>query len=132
MDDRLRKMKRIQGVQERLHQLAEQKLIRLQREQEELRQAQVDIVDALNADEAFHGLFVDAMAGRLNRLVRESDKVGRAETMQRKRVREEGLRLKRVERLAGRLDRAERLNHEKRGFRELLDGIGRDPDASLP
>ena len=132
MDDRLRKMKRIQGVQERLHQLAEQKLIRLQREQEELRQAQVDIVDALNADDAFHGLFVDAMAGRLNRLVRESDKVGRAETMQRKRVREEGLRFKRVERLAGRLDRAERLNHEKRGFRELLDGIGRDPDASLP
>jgi hypothetical protein len=132
MSDRLRKLKRIQGVQTRLHQLAEQKLVRLQREQEELKRAQVDIVDALNADDAFHGLFVDGMAGRLNRLARESDKVGRAEDMQRKRVREEGLRLKRAERLAGRLDRAEQINTEKRGFRDLLDGIGQDTDASLP
>ena len=132
MEDRLRKMKRIQDVQTRLHQLAEQKLVRLQREQQELKQAQVDIVEALNNDDAFHGLFVDAMAGRLNRLAAESEKVYRAERMQEKRVREEALRLKRAERMAGRLDVAARRNLEKRGFRDLLDGIGRSKDASLP
>ena len=132
MEDRLRKMKRIQDVQTRLHQLAEQKLARLQREQQELKQAQVDIVEALNNDDVLHGLFIDAMAGRLNRLAAESEKVQRAETMQEKRVREEALRLKRAERMAGRLDVAARRNHEKRGFRDLLDGIGRSKDASLP
>jgi hypothetical protein len=132
MEDRLRKMKRIQEVQTRLHQVAEQNLIRLQREQAELKQAQVDIVEALNADDAFHGLFVDAMAGRLNRLAIETEKVMRAEIAQQKRVREEALRLKRAERMAGRLDLVARRNLEKRGFRELLEGIGRDKDASLP
>ena len=132
MDDRLRKMKRIQDVQTRLHQLAEQRLVRLQREQAELNQAQVDIVESLNADDAFHGLFVDAMAGRLNRLSVESEKINRAAILQEKRVREEALRLKRAERLAGRLDRVARRNLEKRGFRDLLDGIGADTDASLP
>jgi hypothetical protein len=132
MEDRLRKMKRIQEVQTRLHQVAEQNLIRLQREQAELKQAQVDIVEALNTDDAFHGLFVDAMAGRLNRLAIETEKVKRAEVAQQKRVREEALRLKRAERMAGRLDLVARRNLEKRGFRELLEGIGRDNDASLP
>jgi hypothetical protein len=132
MDDRLRKMKRIQEVQTRLHQVAEQNLIRLQRERAELKQAQVDIVEALNADDAFHGLFVDAMAGRLNRLAIESEKVTRAEIAQERRVREEALRLKRAERMAGRLDLVARRNLEKLGFRDLLEGIGRDKDASLP
>jgi hypothetical protein len=132
MDDRLRKMKRIQDVQTLLHQFAEQKLVRLQREQEALRQAQVDIVEALNADDAFHQVFVDAMAGRLNRLARESEKVNRAQMIQEKRVREEALRLKRAERMAGRLDRANRYNLEKRGFRDLLEGVGKEKDASLP
>src|SRR5258707_4665919 len=132
MDDRLRKMKRIQDVQTRLHQLAEQRLVRLQCEQAELNQAQVDIVESLNADDAFHGLFVDAMAGRLNRLSVESEKINRAAIQQEKRVREEALRLKRAERLAGRLDLLARRNLEKRGFRDLLDGIGAHTDASLP
>src|SRR5262245_57741993 len=132
MNDRLRKMKRIQDVQTRLHQLAEQKLVRLQREQQELKQAQVEIVEALNADDAFHGLFIDAMAGRLNRLAVEREKVSRAEITQEKRVREEAMRLKRAERMAGKLDRADRRNLEKRGFRDLLDGIGNGKDASLP
>src|SRR6187397_2587451 len=118
MDDRLRKMKRIQDVQARLHQVAEQNLIRLQREQRELKQAQVDIVDA--------------MAGRLNRLAVESEKVTRAEIAQERRVREEALRLKRAERMSGRLDLVARRNLEKLGFRDLLEGIGHDKDASLP
>jgi len=132
MDDRLRKMKRIQDVQAKLHQAAEQNLIRLQREQRELKQSQVDIVEALSADEAFHSLFVDAMAGRLNRLAVESEKVTRAEIAQQRRVREEALRLKRAERMSGRLDRVARRNLEKLGFRDLLEGLGHDKDASLP
>jgi hypothetical protein len=132
MKDRLQKMKRIQDVQTRLHQLAEQKLVRLQREQEELKRAQVDIVEALNGDDAFHHLFVDSMAGRLNRLAVESEKITRAEMAQEKRVREEALRLKRAERMAGRLDKAVRHTVEKRGFRDLLEGITRGKDARLP
>ena len=72
------------------------------------------------------------MAGRLNRLAVEADKITRAEIAQQKRVREEALRLKRAERMAGRLDLVARRNLEKRGFRDLLEGIGRDKDASLP
>jgi hypothetical protein len=100
--------------------------------QKDFKQAQVDIVDALNADDAFHGLFVDAMAGRLNRLAVESEKVTRAEIAQEKRVREEAQRLKRAERMSGRLDLVARRNLEKLGFRDLLEGIGHDKDASLP
>ena len=132
MDHRLKKIERILAVQERLHQLAEWKLARLDREGAELKSGQESLVDALNKDETFHGLFVDAMARRLNALAKESERVSRAREAQSRRLSEEGLRLRRTERITERVRREYLKSLGKRGFEELLDLIAGKDDASLP
>jgi hypothetical protein len=130
MRKRLKKMERLVKVQEKLHQAAEWKLAELAREQAELTASRRSLVEALNEDDAFHGLFVDAMARRLRLLSRESDRVREAETRQSAVVREEAMRLKRSERLSDKLGREQRRALEKRDFQELLEALARKGDAS--
>jgi hypothetical protein len=130
MRKRLKKIERLVKVQEKLHQAAEWKLAGLNREQAELTASRVSLVEALNHDDAFHGLFVDAMARRLHLLAREADRVREAQTAQTAVVREEALRLKRTERLSDKLGREERRSAERREFQTLLEGLARKGDAS--
>jgi hypothetical protein len=130
MRKRLKKIERIVKVQEKLHQAAEWKLAGLNREQAELAASRRSLVEALNEDDAFHGLFVDAMARRLHLLAREADRVREAQTAQTAVVREEALRLKRTERLSDKVGREERRSAERREFQALLDGLAKRGDAS--
>jgi hypothetical protein len=132
MDRRLKKMGRILKVRERLHQLEELRLANLDREHEELKHGQEVLVAALNQDEPLHGLFVEAMARRLNALARETDRVNRALDVQTRRLFEEGLSLKRTERMTDKVRREYLKDAWKRGFEDLLETpAGRD-DASFP
>jgi hypothetical protein len=132
MDRRLKKIERIRIVQERLHQLAEWKLAELDREKAELADGQKALIEALNEDDHLQGLFVEAMAKRLNALAREADRVNRARIAQNRHLVEEGLRLKRTERISAnaRRDYLEAL--KKHGFENLLQMLATIDKASPP
>jgi hypothetical protein len=99
MNRRLRKIERLLALQEQLHRLAEWKLAALDRKKAELASDQASLVGALNRDDPLHGVFIEAMARRLNALAREADRVNRARAAASRRLTEEGLTLKRAERM---------------------------------
>jgi hypothetical protein len=132
MDRRLKKIERIRTVQERLHQLAEWKLGELDREKAELASGQKALIEALNQDEHLQGLFVEAMARRLNALARETDRVNLARAAQNRRLVEEGLRLKRTERMSAAARRQYLETLKKHGFEDLLQTLAAIDKASLP
>jgi hypothetical protein len=130
-EDRRRKIARLLLVQDRMHQLAELKLARLAQRRSEIDAARVDLIHALNDDGAFNGLFVDAIARRLEKLAREAEHVDRAKAEQAKRVLAEARRMKTTERLSGRLDREARRAREKVDFNALLEAFAQLDDASF-
>ncbi len=132
MNRRLKKTERILEVQEKLHRLAEWKLARIEEEQAELKSDQRSLVEALNENEALHGLFIEAMAKRLAALARETDRVNRTHDEQTKRLFAEALRLGRTERMTERLRRQYAEELWRRGFQDVLETIGRKGDASFP
>jgi phosphoenolpyruvate synthase/pyruvate phosphate dikinase len=132
VDRRLKKIERIGTVQKRLHQLAEWKLAQLDREKAELVDGQKALIEALNQDEHLQGLFVEAMARRLNALARETDRVNQARVAQNQRLVEEGLRLKRTERMSAGARREYRELLKKHGFETLLQTLAGIDKASLP
>jgi hypothetical protein len=131
MRDRLTKMERILAVQKRLHQMTEAEIGRLDRVRAELQAGQESLVEALNGDTAFHGLFVDAMARRLATLAKEQEAIGATRDAQAEILKAQALSAKRTERMTDGVRRAAREDERRKGFRDLLDLLsGRD--ASLP
>jgi hypothetical protein len=132
MDRRWKKIERVKAVQERLHQMAEWKLAQLDREKAELAAGQKALIEALNQDDHLQGLFVEAMAKRLNALARETDRVNRARIAQNQRLVEEGLRLKRTERMSTAARRQYQEALKKHGFENLLQLLAAIDKASPP
>jgi hypothetical protein len=132
MNRRLRKIERLLALQEQLHRLAEWKLAALDRKKAELASDQASLVGALNRDDPLHGVFIEAMARRLNALAREADRVNRARAAASRRLTEEGLTLKRAERMTVRVRRQYEEILGKRGFADLIDRLAKPDDASLP
>jgi hypothetical protein len=132
MNRRLRKIERLLALQEQLHRLAEWKLAALDRKKAELASDQASLVGALNRDDPLHGVFIEAMARRLNALAREADRVNRARAAASRRLAEEGLTLKRAERMTVRVRRQYEEILGKRGFADLIDRLAKPDDASLP
>jgi hypothetical protein len=131
MASRLAKLKRIVAVQDKLHQLEEFRLATLERRSAELREDEASLLAAFNGNEAFAGLFVDAMASQLRRIAGEAIRVEASQAEQGDRVREAALRLKRTERFTDKTEREERQAQEKQVFQELLDALrGGIGDAS--
>ncbi len=132
MNRRLKKIERVLAVQAQLHRLAEWKLAALDHKKAELASDEASLVGALNRDDPLHGLFVEAMARRLNALARETDRVNLARAAASRRLAEEGMALKRVERMTARVRRQYEQILGKRGFAELLDRLASSDNASLP
>ena len=129
MKDRQKKIQRILEVQRQIHQAAEWKLAHLERRGAELDEAQMALIRSLNADDALHGLFVDTMARRLNRLSTEAERNEREQKAQAARVLAEAQRVKTTERLSSKLDQEARRADEKLTFRTILDALAKT-DAS--
>ncbi len=124
MTDRLKKIERLLALQQQLHRLAEWKLAALDRKKAELASEQESLFGALNDDEPLQGLFVEAMARRLNALARETDKVNRARECASRRLAQEGLTLKRAERMTERVRRQYLEALGKRGFARASRSAG--------
>lgn len=123
MENRRKKIARILTVQQKMHQLSEVRLAQLQRRGAELDEQQIALIRALNEDDTFQGLFIDAMARRLEKLANEADNVRKAEAEQAARVLAEARRMKTTERLSGKLDRETKRAREKVDFRALLEAF---------
>jgi hypothetical protein len=131
MQDRQKKVKRILQVQKQMHQIAEWKLAKLQQRGVEIDEAQVDVIRSLNDKSSFHGLFVDSMARKLNRLSKESDELAREQQEQAERVLAEARRAMTTERFSRKLDREQKRAAEKLRFRTILEAfIGRGGASS--
>lgn len=132
MRDRLRKIERIRQVQAKLHRLEETRLAHIDREKAAIRQDEESLIAALNEHDALQGIFIDAMARRLNVLARRAEETGRARIAQNRVLTEAGLRLKRTERLAGAAGGRRDDEERKKAFESLLQLLSTADDASLP
>lgn len=132
MQRRVKKIERILALQAKVHRLHEWRLAELDHRKAEIAESRDTLFDALNRDHPLHSLFVDAMARRLNALARENDKLSVARDLQSRRLLDEGLRMKRIERMSGRIRREHLEQLRKRGFGDLLDGLSKLKNASLP
>ena len=132
MENRVKKARRLLNVLEQLHQIEERKKQELQRRFTELERSQEEIINALNADDALHGLFVDTTAKFLKSLAQEAQRVSEARELQTEKLRERATKMKTAERLK---DNLEQIAARRGGERELQDVIERytgRKGASLP
>ena len=132
MENRVKKARRLLNVVEPLHQIEERKKQELQRRFTELERSQEEIINALNADDALHGLFVDTTAKFLKSLAQEAQRVSEARELQTEKLRERATKMKTAERLK---DNLEQIAARRGGERELQDVIERytgRKGASLP
>jgi hypothetical protein len=132
MSERLRKMNRVLKVQQQLREMAEMKLLSLQRRASELTAEQEVIIHTLNDDAALHGLFVGAKAKRLQALARQSLQVDAAKAIQQEIAFDKSLQVKRSEKLVASLKEESRHEKERRDFLSLLDSISTKTRASFP
>ncbi len=120
MQDRAAKARRILTARQQLHRIVQWKLAELQRELADLTSAQLEIISALNDNDALHGLFIDATARRLGTLAEAAERVTRKATDQSVRTTEHAVRVRASERLERAV--AQELERELEG-KELLDII---------
>jgi len=130
--ERLRKIRRIQRVQEDLHRLAEWRLSVLAREERVLAERQEALIASLNEDDVLHGLFVEAMARRLKTLAGEAERLRAAQEVQTERVLDEARRLKRAERMGDRAAADHRRGSEKRDLAALIEALAARPEPGRP
>jgi hypothetical protein len=132
MENRAKKARRLLNVLEQLHQIEERKKLELQRRYDELERSQIEVIGALNADDALHGLFVDTTAKFLKSLAQEAQRVAQARQLQSEKLRERATKVKTAERLK---DSLEQIEARRGGEKELQDVIERYTGrrgASLP
>ena len=132
MEDRVRRMKRIQTVQEQMHRLAEQRLNGLVTAEQELRRHEEALVTALDEATVLHGLFVDQMARRVRTVAAQADATATRAVAQREKLLEEKLKLKRVEDATRRIEREYQRLLERKHLEEVVRPVSRIGDASLP
>jgi hypothetical protein len=132
MEKRARKARRLLNVLEQLHQIEEHKKVQLQRRYDELERSQEELINALNTDDALHGMFIDTTARFLKSLSQESQRVAEAQELQSQKLREQATKVKTAERLK---DSLEQIVARRGGEQELQDVIERYTGrrgASLP
>lgn len=121
MNDRIRKMQRIQGVQEKLRRRAEAELSAIESARSDNANEQIAVITALNDAPQLQGLFMDVTARRLKRLAGEAVDLSAKSEAQRASVIELGLEMKRTEKIVDRLIVHERQVVEKRSLAEISE-----------
>lgn len=130
--ERLKTIRRIRAVQERLKGIEQRRLLELSEEDARLQSAQQDLVGALNEDQALHGRFIDLMARRIDRLAEQRSAVEQARIRQAAVVFEHGALLRNAESRERDLERQERRIREDGDLRDLGDLFAGRPRTSLP
>jgi hypothetical protein len=120
MSNRLRRAYRVLAVQSQLERLALWQLIDLERRAASLEERQRDLINFMQQESAFTGLFSSAMMGRLQALAELHVEAKAENETQRTRHLEERGRLRRVERIVTALEIDTR---RQKALRELIEAI---------
>ncbi|MYZ46956.1 hypothetical protein [Propylenella binzhouense] len=132
MADRLRQIRRMIAVQEELFRIAERKVADLEARRIANAEAQGEVLRALGAENALHGLFLEQASRRLAALSREGDRIVRETDEARAALLGEGRRLKQARRFGTALEDEERRRQEARELEDVIDRIAGGGSASLP
>ena len=122
------KSRRILVALEQLHRVEQWKMADLERRLAELEQEKVELISALNDNEALHGLFIDATARRLSSTAEVAERVARAKEEQALKLREYAARVKISERLTS---QHEQEAAREREAKELLDVVEQTVNTKL-
>jgi len=132
MKQRLGKIDRIIRVQRHLHTSAELQLASLQRKENELKEAQRELLQAMGETDVLHGLFVDVIAKRLKILSLEEART-QADILEQKALTiDRALQVKRSEKMHSRLKEEDRQDQEKKELAAILELSARKERTSLP
>lgn len=123
-----RRLKRLQAVQKQRHRLEEWKLARLRQEENGLRKAQENVLDALNADHPLHGLFLAGLGARVGSLGRAIAEKQRAGARQAVTTLEQGRRCEVADKFVRRAGKS--LDEEERRA-DFLDYLDRYPGQAI-
>lgn len=132
MQTRAAKAKRILAAQQKLHRMEQWKLAELQQQLAALKAAQVDLIGALNGENALHGLFIDTTARRLGLLAGEEQHVARASHEQAMRTKEHAVRERVSERFAHATAQDLERELERKELLEIIDQLLATGRTSLP
>jgi hypothetical protein len=132
MSVRGRKAERILSVQKQLHRVEAWKLAGLQHRLAELEASKIDLIDALNEDEALHGLFIDNMANRLRSLSEEAGRIVGERDLQSRRVVEQSGQVRLAERLSATIGVQDQRAEMERELLETIEHFLRRASARLP
>jgi hypothetical protein len=132
MSVRGRKAERILGVQKQLHRVEAWKLAELQRRLAELEASKIDLIGALNEDEALHGLFIDNMANRLRSLSEEAGRVVGERDLQSRKVVEQSGQVRLAERLRASIGVQDQRAAMEEELLETIEHFLRRASARLP
>lgn len=132
MKDRVDRVGRILALQRQLHRIEEWRLADVQRRIAALEVAQQELINALNEDDALHGLFIDTLARHLRALSEEAGQLMVEKELQSHRLIEHTSRLKAVERLFAQVDEALARATDRKALDQLIDSLVSRRAASFP
>lgn len=132
MKDRVERVGRILALQRQLHRIEEWRLADVQRRIAALEVAQQELINALNEDDALHGLFIDTLARHLRALSEEAGQLMVEKELQSHRLIEHTSRLKAVERLFAQVDEALTRANDRKALDQLIDSLVSRRAASFP
>jgi hypothetical protein len=123
---------RILTVMRKLHRVEELKKTELQRQLSELRRSEEDILNALDREDAFHGLFLDNTTRFLRSLANEADRVSQAQQRQSKKILERAGKVKQAEKLHDTLSKRRQRVESDKHLADVVERYGGKRGASLP
>jgi hypothetical protein len=123
---------RVLTVMKKLHRIEELKKTELQRQLNELRRSEEDILNTLDREDAIHGLFLDNSTRFLRSLANEADRVSQAQQRQSEKILERAGKVKQAEKLHDTLNkRRQRVENDKH-LADVVERYGGKRGASLP
>jgi hypothetical protein len=123
---------RIVTVMKKLHRMEELRKTELQRKLDELRRSEEDILNALDREDAIHGLFMDNSTRFLRSLANEADRVSQAQQQQSKKLLERAGKVKQAEKLHETLSKQRLRVENDKQLSDVVERYGGKGRASLP
>lgn len=121
MRDRVKALKRVHGVQKKLHALEELKYVRLQQKLQACQDDQRELTNSLSSEDALHGLFLDMTVRRVQALRLEEARLAPLVEAQMRVLSEHSARLSNSERLSAELGEELKRDDERLELERLLE-----------
>lgn len=132
MPSRVKKIRRIVNAQEQLKIAEEWRLRSLESQLAEAEISERELLASLGADNALHGLFLDATARRLRTVAEDVARTRKHGELQSEKLLASATRLKAAERLSAGAEREAQRETERNNLLDLIEQLAGRTDASLP